>query len=294
MKQAPNEVTVEGILNEVNIEKKVSFGGKNMIRGNVKILVEQEVLGVVESIEVPVELFAMEMTADNTVNSAYSSIEDIMNNYVSLAACGDIDQADRVRTSKCSLVMNEFYNKAGVLVSYPQIKGGFINKINKIDCKPAAVFSTTIVLVSESVEDEIVNDAPTGRALIKAAVPQYGDKIDLIPFIVENPKAIAHMKAHWEKGDTLEITGRVNFSTKTEVVVKKVEDGFGEALPSYKTTSVRELIIYSGSNHGLTGPTKYSLEEIQEGINRRKLDLEGKKNASTNPTKTAKPSFEFV
>lgn len=294
MKQAPNEVHIEGILSEVNIQKKVSRGNKNMIRGNVKILVEQEIDGVVESLEIPVELFSMELTSDNKPNGAYTAIENIMNTYVSIAACGDIEQADRVRTAKCSLAMNEFYDQNGRLVSYPQIKGGFINKINKVDCKPAAIFETTIVMISEGVEDEIVRDAPTGRAIIKAAIPQYGEKVDIIPFLVENPKAIAHMKSHWNKGDTLEISGRVNFSSRTEKESSKVADGFGEGLPTYKTISVKELIIYSGSNHGLTGPTKYSAEEIQEGINRRNLELEQSKTATTASKSKPKVSFEFV
>jgi hypothetical protein len=291
MRISENQVKIEGILSEVGLET-ATFNRKGQttecIRGTIKIRVEQDINGTMTTMEVPVSAFASRYTNAGAENPAYNSLKDVMENYKSIAACGNIDDADRVRITNGSLQENVFYAKNGDLVNTSRISASFINKIAKNECKPEATFTATIVVGNKS--DELDRDGtPTNRLNVNGVIIQYGERADLIKFIVAKPDAKNHIEQYWNDGDTVRVQGKVNFSSKTEYIEEEV--GFGEPIKTAKTTSVHELLIESGSAGCLEGDAAYDIKDIQSALAARKVRIEEiKKPVVSAPFK---PDFGF-
>ena len=291
MRISENQVKIEGILSEVGLET-ATFNRKGQttecIRGTIKIRVEQDINGTMTTMEVPVSAFASRYTNAGAENPAYNSLKDVMENYKSIAACGNIDDADRVRITNGSLQENVFYAKNGDLVNTSRISASFINKIAKNECKPEATFTATIVVGNKS--DELDRDGtPTNRLNVNGVIIQYGERADLIKFIVAKPDAKNHIEQYWNDGDTVRVQGKVNFSSKTEYIEEEV--GFGEPIKTAKTTSVHELLIESGSAGCLEGDAAYDVKDIQSALAARKVRIEEtKKPVASAPSK---PDFGF-
>lgn len=291
MRISENQVKIEGILSEVGLET-ATFNRKGQttecIRGTIKIRVEQDINGTMTTMEVPVSAFASRYTNAGAENPAYNSLKDVMENYKSIAACGNIDDADRVRITNGSLQENVFYAKNGDLVNTSRISASFINKIAKNECKPEATFTATIVVGNKS--DELDRDGtPTNRLTVNGVIIQYGERADLIKFIVAKPDAKNHIEQYWNDGDTVRVQGKVNFSSKTEYIEEEV--GFGEPIKTAKTTSVHELLIESGSAGCLEGDAAYDIKDIQSALAARKVRIEETKKPVT--TAPSKPDFGF-
>ena len=291
MRISENQVKIEGILSEVGLET-ATFNRKGQttecIRGTVKIRVEQAINGIMTTMEVPVSAFASRYTNAGAENPAYNSLKDVMENYKSIAACGNIDDADRVRITNGSLQENVFYAKNGDLVNTSRISASFINKIAKNECKPEATFTATIVVGNKS--DELDRDGtPTNRLNVNGVIIQYGERADLIKFIVAKPDAKNHIEQYWNEGDTVRVQGKVNFSSKTEYIEEEV--GFGEPIKTAKTTSVHELLIESGSAGCLEGDAAYDIKDVQSALAARKVRIEETKKPVANAP--SKPDFGF-
>ena len=291
MRISENQVKIEGILSEVGLET-ATFNRKGQttecIRGTIKIRVEQDINGTMTTMEVPVSAFASRYTNAGAENPAYNSLKDVMENYKSIAACGNIDDADRVRITNGSLQENVFYAKNGDLVNTSRISASFINKIAKNECKPEATFTATIVVGNKS--DELDRDGtPTNRLNVNGVIIQYGERADLIKFIVAKPEAKNHIEQYWNDGDTVRVQGKVNFSSKTEYIEEEV--GFGEPIKTAKTTSVHELLIESGSAGCLEGDAAYDVKDIQSALAARKVRIEETKKPVVSAP--SKPDFGF-
>lgn len=300
MKQAENKVKIEGILSEIDLKVGVAAeSGKEYISGNIQVKVQQEVNGIQSEIEVPVNLYATKITNAGKINPSYESIEKVMNEGISVAAIGGVEKADRIRIVSGEINSNDFYNQNDALISYPRIKTGFISKIKKDECTDEASFVATIVI--GNIAEEVDKEANlTGRLVIKGIIAQYGDKVDVVDFLVASEAAIAHIQANWKQGDTVKVAGKANFSSKTEFYEEEM--GFGEPIKKSKTTSIRELIVTSGSPTALEGIEAYSAEDIQNALAERKIRLEkakDKKNSKPAANKpattanTAPPAFGF-
>ena len=291
MRISENQVKIEGILSEVGLET-ATFNRKGQttecIRGTIKIRVEQDINGTMTTMEVPVSAFASRYTNAGAENPAYNSLKDVMENYKSIAACGNIDDADRVRITNGSLQENVFYAKNGDLVNTSRISASFINKIAKNECKPEATFTATIVVGNKS--DELDRDGtPTNRLNVNGVIIQYGERADLIKFIVAKPDAKNHIEQYWNDGDTVRVQGKVSFSSKTEYIEEEV--GFGEPIKTAKTTSVHELLIESGSAGCLEGDAAYVIKDIQSALAARKVRIEETKKPVVSAP--SKPDFGF-
>lgn len=286
LRQAENKVTIEGILSEVDIKTGESKkDGKPYIMGEIKIKVSQEINGKTEDMEVPVNLFATKMTKSGSVNPAYESIKKIMDDYVSIASCGNEEDATRVRIDRGEIGENAFYGNNGTLVSMPRIRTSFTNRIRKDECNQKADFVTVIVI--GSIKEEVRNDVPTGRLVIKGIVPQYGEKVDVVDFIVASNEAINHIQTYWNEGDTVRVAGKVNFSSRT--IHEEKEVGFGAPIVEDKTISVRELIITSGSQSALDGDLAYDANEIKTALAQRQDTLEKQKEERNKKQAPAAP-----
>lgn len=277
LRQAENRVKVEGILAEVDL-KPTSFNknGQTMeaIGGSIIVKVIQKISGVEKELAIPVHMFASKFTNKGTPNPAYESVARVMNDFVSIAAAGGEEGADRVRITGASVRMNEYYAPDGRLISFPRIAASFVTKIPKNDCKPEATFAVEFVVAKKN-EELDRNGEPTGRYRIDAVIPQYGGRVDVVPFFAQSEGVINAISQYWEIGDTVRANGRLDFSSTTETIVEEVD--FGEPIEKTRTISRSDLIITGGSQEPLEGDFAFDNGEIQAALGERMARLEAQK-----------------
>lgn len=280
LREAENIVKIEGILSETDL-KYGSYikNGKTVenIGGSIKIKVTQQINGEDINLEIPVHMFANKLKNDGSNNPAFESIERVMKEFVSIAAAGGEEGADRVRITSAKIQMNEYYGRGENLISFPRISASFVTKVKKEECKPQATFAVEFYV--GSMDNELNrNGEETGRYIVKGIVPQYGGKVDVINFVAVAPGVINAISSYWNVGDTVKASGRLNFSSKTEVIMKEVD--FGEPIEQTRTTNVSDLVITGGSQTPMDGEFAFDANDIKAAAAERKNRLdELKKNA---------------
>ena len=279
-----NIVKIEGILSEIDLKYgTINKNGTDIktVGGSIKVRVNTKINGADAELEIPVHMFATQYTNAGAVNPAFESIERVMNEYVSIAA-SDINTADRIRITRGQLGMNEYIGQNGNLVSFPRISASFVSKIKKDECKPAADF-TAIFVVGQKGYELDKDGVETDRYKIVGMIPQYGGKVDVIPFFAVNPGVIDAVSNYWNEGDTVKATGKLNFTSKTEAYEVKVD--FGEASEATRTISISDLIITGGSSTPLEGDFAINCDDVKVALEERKARHAQMKEKAANQSK---------
>ena len=285
MRQAENNVFITGILNEVNLEvKNDTKKNKNYISGKVIFLVDQEIDGSLEREEIPVEVFAYEYTNANKPHPGYRSAVKLMEEGISVAACGEEAKADRYSVGGGNLSTSEFEGQDGRKICRQTIRGSFFNKV-KNDLENCADIEAEIFI--KSIADEVKNDEITGRLVVNGIIVGYGDRIDEIPFIVENPSAIDYITNHWSENDTVKIYAKIRSTVVNETRESSEVVGFGTAPKHNVSRTVKEYVIISGSSEPYDEGLAYSIEDIQTAI------VAKRENSNPNPTQVKRNNRGF-
>lgn len=295
LRKAENKVKIEGILSQVDLKygsfvRKTDGAEVENIGGSIKVLVEQNINGQDIALEVPVYMFSTKLTKNGTINPAYEAIEKVMKEFVSIAACGSKEQADKVRITAGEIRMNEFVGQKGTLVSQPRIHGNFVYKVTD-KFTPEASFTLEFMVNKfyRAVDAEGVELDPP-RLEVEAMVPQYtapnaaAPNVDAIKLVAVSPKVIDGVETYWENLGCFKVSGRLNFSSRTEEVIQEVD--FGEAAQtSTRTINVNELIITGGSQAPLEGDFAFDYEEIKAGMAARNARIEDMKSGKKSTAK---------
>lgn len=277
MRQAENKVFIEGILSEIDIvERTYTKDGvqNNALAGQIKVRVEQKINGVDKILEIPVHVFVNEMTKKGTKNPAYESIDTVRREFISIASGAGVEGADRIRISGASIQMNEYWADENRLSSYPRINASFVQRVKRDEFTPKAQFSTELV-VSKMINEVDKDGVETGRLKVEGILPQYGGRVDVVPFIAENPNVVDAITQYWQLKDTVKVSGKLNFSSTVEIYTE--EQGFGEPIEKKRTINVSELVITGGSQTPLEGEFAFNEEEIKNALAERKTRLENRK-----------------
>lgn len=276
-RQAQNVCRIEGLLAETDL-KYGSFvkNGETVetVGGTIKVLVEQEINGKKNSLEIPVYLFSTKYTKKGAPNPSYESIEKVMKDFVSIASAGSAAQADKIRITNANIRMNEFRGQDGRIVSIPRIHASFVTKAIG-ELHPEATFTLEFVVsnISREVDSEGVEVNPP-KLNIQAIVPQYTPdsadvmNVDVVPLVATSESVINAVETYWEPGNSYKASGRLNFSSRTEEVIEEVD--FGEAQKSVRTTNVSEFVVTGGSQAPLEGDFAWDLDDIRAGMAARK------------------------
>jgi hypothetical protein len=294
LRQAENKVKIEGILSEINLNygsftSKTDGSTQESIGGTIKVLVEQEINKEMKTLEIPVYMFSTKLTKAGKPNPSYESINTIKNEFVSLAACGNKDQADRIRITNASIKMNEFIGQNGTLVSSPRIHASFVSRVIGT-FKPEASFTVEFMVsdIARMTDKEGVELDPA-KLNVTAIVPQYGGKVDVVPLHATNPNVINAIESYWEPGSCYRANGKLNFSSSTEVYTEEVD--FGEPVEKVRTINVSEFIITGGAQAPLDEEFAFSVEDIRTAMAERKAAQEEMKTKNVQkqvPPQTSK------
>ena len=278
MRQAENKVFIEGILSEIDIVERTYTSNdgvqNNALAGQIKVRVEQKINGVDKILEIPVHVFVNEMTKKGTKNPAYESIDTVRREFISIASGAGVEGADRIRISGASIQMNEYWVDENRLSSYPRINASFVQRVKRDEFTPKAQFSTELV-VSKMINEVDKDGVETGRLKVEGILPQYGGRVDVVPFIAENPNVVDAITQYWQPKDTVKVSGKLNFSSTVEIYTE--EQGFGEPIEKKRTINVSELVITGGSQTPLEGDFAFNEEEIKNALAERKTRLENRK-----------------
>ena len=272
-----NKVNIVGLLSENNIELREKDGRK-YVTGNIKIQVSPDNI-------IPINVFSFENTKAGTKNPSYTQIMSVYDKGVSLAACGgDVTKATKIRANTCRFEENMFASRFnGNIVSSTRITGSFFTLGASED--PKATFNCGIFI--KAIKDEVDNEGEeTGRLLIEGILEQY-NRWDVMTFIAETKQAVEYIRANWEKGDTVSVSGKIVGKTITQTVTSGDEGGFGEPEEETRTYHRIEYIITSGSEPK-EDEFAYDKEKVKEGLadrERRKVELvEGAKKPAAKAT----------
>lgn len=296
LKALKNEVNVIGRVKEVNLEEGTTRDGKENIKGNVIVLVEENVKGEVRSHDIRVRVYSNKFKRDGNINGLYTGYETVMNEYKSIADTGNKHEADLVHVQG-TLELNEFIGQDGSKHSNNQVSAKFFNRITTDDVKkrkgPKA--TATLEAVVEGIKDSLDSEGlPTGaKELAGFNVDFFGSLRDtsrpIVPFKAVVPESLADaFDGLYDVGDTGKFTLKIN-NYAEEASADEVEEevsGFGntEELKDVKRSFVNNLEVIGGTE-SYEGPKAYDEEQIKEAKEWRKKALD-KLEESYVPTET--------
>lgn len=287
--QSKNNVEIVGILKELEVEQKSTPDGREYVSCKAVVKVDQEIGGIAVENEIPVKLFSMKMTNNNTVSKVYSGIIKYKDQFTSLAACPE-DQpelASKVVLNSAHIDENIWVdpNSGDVRTGF-SIGSNFMNlyRGSSEEFKPSATFEISGVVLNKTREIN-ANEEETGRLKVKMAVVRYGDKVDVITLIAANENAVNFIEQNWEDGDTVNVNGAISINQSTKTWEE--EQGFGEPIKRSKTETRKELIILGGSPSGLEEAYSYDANDIKNGLAKRQERTEKQKEKSSIGTKRA-------
>ena len=284
LKALKNTVDVIGRVKEVNLELGTTRDGKENIKGNVVVLVEENVNGELRSHDIRVRVYSNKFKRDGNINGLYTGYETVMNEYKSIADVGDKKEADLVHVQGL-LELNEYISQDGTKRSSNQVSGKFFKRITTDEVKrgrgPKAV--ATVEAVVEGIKDDLDSDGlPSGKKILK------GFNVDFFGELRENSKPIIPFEAVVEEnladafenlydvGDTGKFSLKINNYAEeaTEEDVQEVS-GFGstEGLSEVKRNFVNNLEVIGGTE-AYQEPRAYNDEQIAEAKEWRKKALE--------------------
>lgn len=278
--QGQNKVNVVGKLSSVTFRQGKFSDGREYESANMIVQVKQTYGGREETSDVPVSLFASRYTKNNTLNPGYTQLQELKN-FNTIQNVG-VDEATTVRISGANLRENIFPSRSGQIINTWQISTSFIGSTaNMLD---TASFVMDIFILDMKPEEDRDGET-TGRLLIKGAVVQYNETLDVLNFIVEQPEAVEFIERNWNMNDTVTIKGRIR--VKAVEAAEPVKSSWGEDVPESTTRTVRELIITTGDDSGKEEDFAYDPADIKKLFNARKARIEQMQIDAQNSSKKA-------
>lgn len=297
--QSNQSVTITGKLSDVVVRENVSKGTNKPYRaGTVTIRVDQTYGGKQEVSEIPVSFIAMKFKKDGTINPVYESAGNLTTQFKSIQNYG-YDAASRIRVSGRSgnISENMFVGRDGEqVVSSWRVNSSFFNPVNgSVESSPAnadcATFEMDIFIMGMDRECTPEGEE-TGRLKIRGGVIQYGNRLDVLDFVVEAPTAVDYIERNYSINDTVKVYGRIRYTSEEVISDYHEESSWGEVIPKAPSTRVkRELVIVNGSDEPYDEDMAYAPEDIQviaADRNNRKEQLKADARSKANQKTAAK------
>lgn len=277
---AENKVMIVGKLLDTSFASGKTKTGVPYERVRMMIRVSQTFGGREETSDIPVSMFAAQFKKDGGTNPGFENIQTLKKMKTSQSY--GYENADTIRIGSGNIEENVYVSQ-GRIVDGWQLRTSFVG----FGKGPQAATFSVEMFIMKMIEEVDRDGETTGRLIIKGALPQWGSRLDVIDFIVENPKNVDYISRKWEEGNTVHAVGRIRFTTKEEST--SMETGsWGEDIPQTSTRTIHELIITNGSDEGYEEDEAYDPVEIRKGYNARKADRDQKLLEAKEPKTTVK------
>lgn len=234
-----NYAIVEGILAENDLER-VTTDGVTVIRGSIVVKVMQEInKGELKEMFVPVRFYSKEMTNKGTKNPSFTSLETLMNDGVSISAAGE-ENASCVSITNASVTERAFYGRDGKLVSYPELRGSFVNIIRKDQMNPRAVADIEGVIVGMKHEVD-AEGIETGVFALQMLLVGWNEYSEIVDVKTNNPQYVSALEATYDVNTPICLGVKLHFSTEKKKILEEV--AIGEPMERTITQNIRELVL---------------------------------------------------
>lgn len=284
MREGINNCVVEGILSEIDLtERSYERDGtmRDAIAGTIKVKVKETIEGEEKELDVPVHFFSNALTNAGTPNPSYESLARVKAEFKSIASVGE-DHADRVRVTGANISPNEYFGQDGRFISFPRVRGSFVSRVKPEDLQERAVWELELFI--QDMKPITDNDGvETGGLEITGIHVGYNERAEVIKVKTNDEKISKPIQATYEVGETVPMSGKLDFSSHTIEVLEEVE--IGEPIKSTRTQFSSDLII-TGVKSALD--EGYTTEEITKVIEARTARLEQLKERSQKTQGTEK------
>ena len=241
MMKLTNKITIEGILYDHKLVKKVSKAGVPYIKGKVMVMTSDDKA----TINTVVYIYESPFFASGSVNSKYAVLENIVNgNYKTYLNGGD--EAILIKIDS-AIGRNEFYLEKGTqFISKMANMGGFLNIVDKLnpDEKQRNKFNTDVLITGVELKPEDVERNLPVRAILKGVAFSYKPEIVPIEYTAINSKAIDYfVSKNISQSNPLFTNLRGN---ETSTIIKTTttsENAFGESETVVTERPVRNYVV---------------------------------------------------
>lgn len=291
--ESKNVVTMTGKVLDISFRTGKNKMGSPYEMAMLTLRVEQDYMGIHEVSEIPLSIYANQFKKDGGISAAYDNLQKLKE--IKTAQKNGLDAADRIRFASGRLEENNFLTKSGNFITGWQVRPSLVNiNPSAADC---ATFNEDIFIMDMREEMDREGE-PTGRLIIKGGIVRYGGSLDVVEFIVENPDGVDAIGANYEPNQTMNISGRIRYTSIEEKRQVTESSGWGEALPETSTRKVRELIVTNDGGTPFDDEVAYDPAEIKKAFNERKARLEqmqmnAKQKATTPAPSTAKKQYDW-
>lgn len=284
MREGINNCVVEGILSEIDLTERTyekNGAQRDAITGTIKVKVKEVIEGQEKELEVPVHFFSNALTNAGSPNPSYESLSRVMHDFKAIAAVGE-ENADRVRVTGANISPNEYYAQDGRFVTFPRVRGSFVTRIKPEDTQDRAVWEMELFIQDmKPITDS--DGVETGGLEIVGIHVGYNERADVVKVKTNDEKIAKPIQATFERGQTVPMSGKLNFSSSVVETLEEVE--IGEPIKSTRTVFSSDLII-TGVKSALE--EGYSVEDIQKVVQARAARLEQMKEKSQKTQGTEK------
>ena len=275
LKQDTNKIEIAGKI--IEIEKRTGTkDGVDWISGTVKVETGKDNI-------IPIGFYSSALTKEKKPNKIYASLQTVCDSYKTVAAG---EEADTIVIDSAQLSENIFFPSPETLIRGFQIQSSFFNRKAVVAGDEHAKFTLTGTIVS--IVDEIKNDLPTGRLILKLLVVQYCDKADIFDLVIDKPEAVNYVRNTCSEMDKLKVQGDIIITEELEI--SEEPTAFGEPIEQVKRKTTRELIVKSATP---PTPTDLTREQVDELLKKRetltatkKAEAAAKENAPKTQSTT--------
>lgn len=283
LKQADAFVHVEGILAEKNLEATKDKNGKDIIRGDLTVKVD-------DTHTVVLNVYVGALTTKGEENPAYKGMTTVLNEYHSIAEVGE-EAATRVRCNKGNLQLNTYIDRNGEVKTNVRYSASFLSRIDgnsKSPYSPHAEFEVEgyIKVIKEETDKE---GETTGRLKVTILVPTY-NSIEPMDIMVPTDMSDAFNNL-FEIGSTFKAFGVL----ENNVIVKEktIQMALGAPRTEKDYTYIDERIL-TGASEPYPEETAYSAEAIRKALTDREMRIEEMKNKANEKSVEVKPMMTKV
>lgn len=291
---AHNSVSISGTLVDVTMRDGISKTTQKPYRGGTAtIRVNQHYGangGVDEVSDIPVDFIAMKFKKDGSLNAAYTQLGAFTDGTFRSIQDVGLERASRIRVDGRfgTLSENMYVGRDGSTVnSAVRINTSFFSREG--GTTDSATFTIEIYIMGMNREINTSGEE-TGRLHIRGAVVQWGQRMDVLDFYVENPGVIDFYERNYNVNDTVKVVGRIRWTSMVEE--KPAENSWGEYVPQTTTRTKRELILVNGDDNPYEEELTYATSDIQSlnadrTSRREQLKIDARNRASAKKAQAA-------
>lgn len=279
--EVKNSVQVEGYLKENNLKLTKDENGKEVIQGNIIIVIDEEGLNSVR-IQAYVNRYKKTEGTALVESKTFPRWLEILPEKT-MTVLSYLKDNPEATFADAKVSVSRVYAKGSLEeyavtdkdeeISYATIKGisaGFKKEGGKNPFRPKAEFIISLFIekMVEEVDDE---GEETGRIIITGLTPNYDDSVSRITYITGSEEVAGFIRDNYEPSQTTYLTGDI-VNIKKEIVKQEGGASFGRPIEDQVETKFEnERTIFGGNPTplNLEDEGAFTVDQMKKGLAKR-------------------------